>query len=77
MKAFVVTSNQDWGTGEFSRQGTRATPVSAKEETHASTFGHVLARGMACAHRRCAIGRGRDGMQSEASQTGRLGEVVK
>ena len=80
MKMQRTTINQGVDAREFSLQGTHATPantVAAAAEYHAPALGHVLAGGMTDAHKRCAVGRGRDCMQPEASQAGRSGEVGK
>ena len=77
MKTYAVTSNQDGDAGEFSFQGACATPVNAKEETHASTFGHVLAGCMADTHRRYAAGRGQDDRQPDACTMDHPLEVCK
>ena len=71
MKAFIVTSNQDGSTGEFSRQGARMTSVNTTAITardHACTFGHVMAGGMTDTRSQCSIGCGLDGIQQEAYQ---------
>ena len=66
METRIIAINHDGGAGEFSIQGACATPVNAKEETHASTFGHVLAGCMADTHRRYAAGSGQDDRQPDA-----------
>ena len=66
MKAQTTAISQDWDTGEFSFQGTRTTSVNAKEETHASTFGHVLTGCVADVHRRYAAESGQDDRQPDA-----------
>ena len=77
METRIIAINHDGGAGEFSLQGACATPVNAKEETHASTFGHVLAGCMADTHRRYAAGRGQDGRQPDACTMDQSLEVCK
>ena len=77
MKTYAVTSNQDGDAGEFSRHGACATPINAKEENHAPTFGHVLAGCMADMHRRYATESGQDEKHPDVCQTAHLREVGK
>ena len=80
MKTQGKTSNQDGGAGEFSFQGTCATPVNIAAmaaKDHASTFGRVLAGCMADIHRRYATESGQDEKHPDACQTGHLREVGK
>lgn len=79
MQVHSVTSNQDGGVGEFSRQGACVIPVNTAAvaaKDHASTLGHVLAGCMTDAHRRCAVGCGQDYTQPEDCQTSHLKEGV-
>ena len=77
METRIIAINHDGGAGEFSLQGACATPVNAKEETHASTFGHVLAGCMADTHRRYAAGSGQDGQAAGRLHDGPSLEVCK
>ena len=79
METRIIAINQDGGAGEFSLQGTCTTPVNTvavAAKDHAFTLGHVLAGCMTDAHRRCAAGFGRDGMQPEDCQAGHPKEGV-
>ena len=77
METRIIAINHDGGAGEFSLQGACATPVNAKEETHASAFGHVLAGCMADTHRRYAAGRGQDNRHPDACTMDRFLGVGK
>ena len=77
METRIIAINQNRGAGEFSLQGACATPVNAKEETHASAFGHVMAGCMADVHRRYAAGRGQDDKQPDACTMDRFLGVGK
>lgn len=79
MKIQNEAINQDGGAGEFSLQGTCVIPVNTAAvaaKDHASTLGHVLARGMTNTRKRCAVGHGRDYTQPEDCQTGHPKEGV-
>ena len=80
METRTTAINQDGSAGEFSFQGTCATPVNiaaVAAKDHASTFGHVLAGCMADIHRRYATESGQDEKHPDACTMDPSPEVGK
>ena len=79
METRTTAINQDGSAGEFSFQGTCATPVNAvtEVEDHASTFGCVSADNMADIHRRYATESGQDEKHPDACTMDPSPEVGK